>query len=122
MFNCGFTLYCRINEFSFRGILYHGMRNIPLRFCCPHLLKNKYTTFFPLIFHFLEKSHMTCCHFTAIFSTLILVTKIYMCRLIINPFSANPTKWSNTLKQFVGDSGQIVSVCLTILWGWCSKG
>ena len=21
---------------------------------------------------------------------------------LINPFSANPTKWSNTLKQFVG--------------------
>ena len=28
-----------------------------------------------------------------------------------NPLSANPTKWSNTLKQFVG------RVCLTILWG-----
>ena len=25
------------------------------------------------------------------------------------------TKWSNTLKQFVGNSQQIVSVCLTIL-------
>ena len=26
----------------------------------------------------------------------------------IDPLSANPTKWSNTLKQFVGNSGQIV--------------
>ena len=27
---------------------------------------------------------------------------------IINPLSANPTKWSNTLKQFVGNSRRIV--------------
>ena len=26
----------------------------------------------------------------------------------INPLSANPTKWSNTLKQFVGKSRRIV--------------
>ena len=25
-----------------------------------------------------------------------------LCSLCFNPFSANPTKWSNTLKQFVG--------------------
>ena len=31
------------------------------------------------------------------------------------PLSVNPTKWSNTLKQFVRKSQQIVSVCLTIL-------
>ena len=37
--------------------------------------------------------------------------------IMINPLSANPTKWSNTLKQFVGKSQQIVSVCLIILWG-----
>ena len=29
-------------------------------------------------------------------------------RKSINPLSANPTKWSNTLKQFVGKSRQIV--------------
>ena len=33
----------------------------------------------------------------------------------INPLSDNPTKLSNTLKQFVG-------VCLTILWDWRLKG
>ena len=42
--------------------------------------------------------------------------------IIINPLSANPTKWSNTLKQFVGESRWIVWVCLTILWGWRLKG
>ena len=36
----------------------------------------------------------------------------------LNLLSANPAKWSNTLKQFVGKSRQIVWVCLTILWGW----
>ena len=35
---------------------------------------------------------------------------------MFNPLSANPTKWSNTLKQFVGKCRQIVWVCLTILW------
>ena len=35
----------------------------------------------------------------------------------LNPLSANPTKWSNTLKQFVGNSWRIVWVGLTILWG-----
>ena len=34
--------------------------------------------------------------------------------LTFKPLSANPTKWSNTL----GNSRQIVSVRLTILWGW----
>ena len=36
--------------------------------------------------------------------------------IYINPLSANPTKWSNTLKQFVGFCRRIVWVCLTILW------
>ena len=33
----------------------------------------------------------------------------------------NPTKWSNALKQLIGNSRRIVWVCLTILWGWCLK-
>ena len=33
----------------------------------------------------------------------------------VNPFSANPAKWSNTLKR-------IVWVCLTILWYLLLKG
>ena len=36
-----------------------------------------------------------------------------------NPLSANPTKWSNTLKQFLSNSRR---VWLTILWGWRLKG
>ena len=39
----------------------------------------------------------------------------------INPLSANPTKWTNTLKQFVGCCPRIVWVCLTILWDWRLK-
>ena len=37
-----------------------------------------------------------------------------------HPLRANPTKWSNTLKQFVGNYRRIE--CLTILWGWRLKG
>ena len=36
------------------------------------------------------------------------------CQNLVNLLSANTTKWSNTLKQFVGDSRGIVWVCLTI--------
>ena len=39
-----------------------------------------------------------------------------------NPLSANPTKWSNTLKQLLSNSRRIVWVWLTILWGWRLKG
>ena len=39
-----------------------------------------------------------------------------------NPLSANPRKWSNTHKQFVGWCKRIVWPCLTILWGWRLKG
>ena len=38
---------------------------------------------------------------------------------LFNPLSANPTKWSNTLKPFVDSCRRIVWVCLAILWGWC---
>ena len=30
---------------------------------------------------------------------------------LVNPLSANPTKWSNTLKQFVGNGQWTVRVC-----------
>ena len=40
----------------------------------------------------------------------------------INPLGANPTKWSNTLKQFIGKSLQNILVYLIILWGWRLKG
>ena len=39
----------------------------------------------------------------------------------LNPLSANTTTWSNTLKQLIGYCRRIVSVCLTILWGWHLK-
>ena len=41
--------------------------------------------------------------------------------LCLNSLSANSTKWSTILKQFVNSSRRIVWVCLTILWGWRVK-
>ena len=40
----------------------------------------------------------------------------------LKSLSTHPTKWSNTLKQFVGCCWRIVWLGLTILWGWCWKG
>ena len=42
-------------------------------------------------------------------------------RMIFNPFSANPTKWSNKL-NLSENCRRIVWVCLTILWNWSLKG
>ena len=39
--------------------------------------------------------------------------------LNVNPLNVNPTKWSNTFKQLVGKSRQIIWVCLTILKRGC---
>ena len=40
----------------------------------------------------------------------------------VNPLSANPTKWSNTLKQFVGRSRRILWVCFDYFVGLALKG
>ena len=48
------------------------------------------------------------------------VSIFYLFPLIL--LSANPTKWSNTLKQFIGNSRRIDWVCLTISWGWHLNG
>ena len=37
------------------------------------------------------------------------------CLSVFKPLTVSPTKWSNTLKQFVDNSRRIVWVCLTIL-------
>ena len=42
--------------------------------------------------------------------------------LRVNLLSANFTKWSNTLKQFLRCCRRIVWLCLTILWDWRFKG
>ena len=39
-------------------------------------------------------------------------------RILLLTLCFNPTKWSNTFKQFVYNSRQIFSVGLTILWDW----
>ena len=41
--------------------------------------------------------------------------------LRVNPLRANPTKWSNTLTQFLDKSQRTVLVCLTTL-GWRLRG
>ena len=51
-----------------------------------------------------------------IFNLLILqncsnVTFVALNRVIISPLSANPTKWSNTLKEFVG---KLPTNCLSV--------
>ena len=40
----------------------------------------------------------------------------------LNPFSANPTKWSNTLKQFVGNIPRIAWVSFDHFVGLALKG
>ena len=40
---------------------------------------------------------------------------------ILNTLSANPTKWWNTLKEFIACYRRIIWVCLTIKWGWRLK-
>ena len=41
------------------------------------------------------------------------------CGRSVNPLSANPTKWSNTLKQFVGQFADELFVCV---WPFCEIG
>ena len=41
--------------------------------------------------------------------------------MLFKPLSSNPTKWSNTLKQFVSYL-PMNCLCLTILWGWRLQG
>ena len=41
--------------------------------------------------------------------------------MLFNPLGANSTKWSNTIKQFVGGWRRIVWVWSTILRGWLLK-
>ena len=52
-----------------------------------------------------------------------LVLSLCLCILCYHfiPLSANPTKWSNTLKQFAGNFPTNWE-CLTILWGWSLNG
>ena len=65
------------------------------------------------------------------FTTIIVMLNIFLiykairyCTYInwFNPLSANPIKWSNTLKQFVRNSRRIVWMCLTNFEGLAFKG
>ena len=53
---------------------------------------------------------------------LFILKQITEVKLIFNPLSANPTKWSNTLKQFVG---KLPTNCLSVFdhfWGLALNG
>ena len=53
----------------------------------------------------------------------LITALLFGCAVMdLKPLSANPTKWSNTLKQFVGNSRRTVRVCLTIIRDWPLKG
>ena len=56
---------------------------------------------------------------------LNLFVCLFICFFVsgrFNPLSTNPTKWSNTLNQFVGCCRRIISVCLTNFVGLAIKG
>ena len=61
------------------------------------------------------------CYFRKVAVVICKMRLVRRTKYII-PWSADPTKWSNTTKQFVGSCRQIVWVCLTILWGSRLKG
>ena len=79
--------------------------------------------FFPAYFHsclrYTKENKMCLTVFCyPIFSLLvILVLVIAEFEVNFHPLSANPQKWSCTLKEFVGFCRRIVWVCLTILFG-----
>ena len=52
--------------------------------------------------------------YIALFYITCNLRYVQLCFLLckVNPLSANPTKWSNLLKQFG---------CLSILWNWHEK-
>ena len=73
----------------------------------------------------LPKYWMKLLHCIQMFNCLNTTCCVYFLQLdfvIFNPLSANTTKWSNTLKQFVGNRRLIIWVCYTILKGWYIKG
>ena len=53
-----------------------------------------------------EKGFYVECHVAKCKSTKTIPTYLKQ----LNPLSANPTKWSNTLKQIVGNNRRIVCV------------
>ena len=45
--------------------------------------------------------------------TLFIVINLFIAKNWFNPLSVNPTKWSNTLKQFVGN---LPTICLSVFY------
>ena len=61
--------------------------------------------------------------FTLVSSTNLLLEAVQVGAVqnLVNPLITNPTKWSSTLKRFVGICPCIFSVYLTISLGWRLK-
>ena len=86
---------------------------------CFHIKLLQDISFRIMTFWSLVRSSQTGKHTHLKKSNSILLTRVAQW---VNPLTTNRTKWSNTLKQFVGNSWRIVWVFLTILWVWCLKG
>ena len=52
----------------------------------------------------------------------LIVSKVISPKAIEILQNENMVRWSSTLKQIAVISRRIIWVCLTILWGWRSKG
>ena len=74
--------------------------------------------FFLFWFGFCLLKKRVCAHVNVFEAKKKLHWLIESFRFSFIPLSANLTRWSNTLKEFVGKSQQFVWVCLNILWGW----
>ena len=90
-------------------------------------LKNqsrKFLYFIPANTYFIYVFSLLDCTLSSVI--VVLAKTVYcwhyytLCK-IFNLSSANPTKWSNTLKQCVGFCRRIVWVCLTTSWSWRLK-
>ena len=66
-----------------------------------------------LLHTYMERSADICESFSKVISFMILRRCVTVIILFvnINPLSVNPTKWSNTLKQFVGN---LPTNCLSV--------
>ena len=112
------TCFC-LNWYCLRSTLYvveekygNGVVRVTLRLASSKAYEELCQTSKIERFAQIVKVNLTC--LTEFWKACFLLTKL-------NPLSVNPTKWSITLKQFVGNTQHIV-VCLTILWVWRLNG
>ena len=103
-------------------LLYFGLFHSVNIFLASNCHEERMLILFVLFwFGFFLLKKRVCAHVN-VFHLKKLLWLIESFRFSFIPLSTNPTRWSNTLKQFVGNSQQIVWVYLNILWGWHLKG